>query len=70
MGADVSEEPAVSMKETGFFKILVCIDKTLCHDVPEDCSLDVHCHDSLRILKLLFNSVTFSKLFLFVFVFQ
>jgi len=54
MCADVSEEPTLSVKKAGFFKILMCIYETSCHDIPEDYSLDMHCHERLRILKLCF----------------
>jgi hypothetical protein len=41
MGADVAEEPAVSMKKAGFFKILVCSYETSCRDIPENLVLIV-----------------------------
>lgn len=53
-GADVSETVAVCMKTAGFFKILLCIYKTSCRDIPENSSLDIHCHERLRILKVCF----------------
>jgi hypothetical protein len=54
MDANVSEE---CMKEAGFFKILVYIHVTSCHNIPEVISHGTHYLESLRLLKLYFCNI-------------